>query len=83
MAVNVGAWVEEKIWLIGRGRRGPPAPATTERARCSKDVGWFSSSLGGGGGGRSLSTLAPADGGRGLPDMRSGFFSRTISNSLY
>jgi len=75
-----GIWLDENVCVSGRGRRGP-APATTERARWRRDVG-RASSLGGGGGGSSLSTLAEEDGGRGLPDMRSGFFSRTFSNSL-
>ena len=81
MVLDEGTWLDEKIWLTGRGRR-EPAPATTERARWRKELGWGSSPLGGGGGGSSLSILAEADGGRGLPDIRSGFFSRTVSNSL-
>lgn len=80
MVLVAGIWLDENVWVSGRGRRGP-APATTERARWRRDVG-RESSLGGGGGGSSLSKLAEDDGGRGLPDMRSGFFSRTFSNSL-
>lgn len=68
------------IWLMGLGLRGP---ATTERALWRSEEGCGSSSLGGGGGGSSLSVLAPGgDGGRGLPDIRSGVFSRIFSNSL-
>ena len=67
-------------WLMGLGLRGP---ATTERALCRSDEGCGSSSLGGGGGGSSLSVLSiGGDCGRGLPDIRSGVFSRIFSNSL-
>ena len=71
-----------KIWLKGRGRRGP---ATTERARERREDGCGSSSLGGGGGGgrSSLSVLAADEAGAAaLPDMRSGVFSNIFSNSL-
>lgn len=76
-AVGTLCWL--KIWLKGRGRRGP---ATTVRARERREDGWGSSSLGGGGGGSSLSVLAAEDAGGGLPDMRSGVFSNMFSNSL-
>ena len=76
-----GTLVWLNSWLMGLGLRGP---ATTERALWSSDEGCGSSSLGGGGGGSSFSVLRPGGGdcGRGLPDIRSGVFSRIFSNSL-